>query len=645
MAATDQEAKRLRELLTGQLDRAGRHALETRLAERPSLRRRLADMALEADVTRPAIRVQTDVVADEQTTVDPALDVGPMLGRGGMAVVRLGRQLKLDRPVAIKALSEGQSSDVDVARLLTEARITGRLEHPNIVPVHDIVRGEDGLPQVVLKLIEGHTWSDLMTDAARVQELFAADDLLDWNLEVIMAVARALSFAHSRNVLHRDVKPSNVMVGPFGEVYLMDWGIALDLDDEDADREQPSGTSAYMAPEQLGHYQSRLGPWTDTYLLGATLYRVLAGVPPHEGDLEDRFVVVPSEQRPPPLPDTVPAELRKIVDRALEPDPDRRTPSPERFRLEIVAFLQHRGALRLARRGDRERARAEGARAGDDEAAWERASLAAELAYRAALEEWSDCAEARAGLRALGKLRIERALDRDDAAAAARFVDAQEDVEPALAARVAEAQARADEEEERLRQIVTDADRGLGHRMRGLLGGGFGVLWLGFWGWMAFDPPATVVPMIAFTLAVGVVGTAGVVKFAPEMLQNRINLTSVKVTVSGLALMLVWLVGGNALALPIRTLIIGSLFVCATFAAGMATLMDPWGTISALGFSGAFVVACYEPTWTPWAMVGGNVVLVVNQLVLNYMRARRGFEQLPEVGPRRRRRPHTDTQR
>ena len=505
MAAKDQEAQRLRALLTGKLDSAGRHELETRLAERPSLRRRLADMALAAELTQPAIRVQEGVV-DEATTVDADLDVGPMLGRGGMAVVRLGRQLKLDRPVAIKALREGHVGDADVGRLLTEARITGRLEHPNIVPVHDIVRGEDGLPQVVLKLIEGHTWSDLMADAARVQELFAADDLLEWNLEVIMAVARALSFAHSRRVLHRDVKPSNVMVGPFGEVYLMDWGIALDLDDAEADRDQPSGTSAYMAPEQLGHFESRLGPWTDTYLLGATLYRVLGGAPPHEGDLEDRFVIQPTEQRPPPLPEAIPAELRTIVDRALEPDPDRRTPSPERFRQEIAAFLQHRGALRLAERGDRERAVAAEARATDDEPRWEHASLAAEVAYRAALEEWPSCGEARRGVRALAVLRVERALDRGEADVAARVLETQEGIEPALVARVEAARRALQEEEARLRQIVTDADRGLGHRMRGVLGGGFGVLWLGFWCWMAFDPPATVAPMVAFTLAIGVVG-------------------------------------------------------------------------------------------------------------------------------------------
>ncbi|MEQ9321013.1 MAG: hypothetical protein RIF41_17755, partial [Polyangiaceae bacterium] len=118
MAAKDQEAQRLRALLTGKLDSAGRHELETRLAERPSLRRRLADMALAAELTQPAIRVQEGVV-DEATTVDADLDVGPMLGRGGMAVVRLGRQLKLDRPVAIKALREGHVGDADVGRLLT----------------------------------------------------------------------------------------------------------------------------------------------------------------------------------------------------------------------------------------------------------------------------------------------------------------------------------------------------------------------------------------------------------------------------------------------------------------------------------------------------------------------------------------------
>ena len=93
-----------------------------------------------------------------------------------------------------------------------------------------------------------------------------------------------------------------------------------------------------------------------------------------------------------------------------------------------------------------------------------------------------------------------------------------------------------------------------------------------------------------------------------------------------------WLTGAHLLGLPIQTVIIGSLFVCGTFAAGMATLMDPWGTVSAVGFAGAFLLACYEPAWTPWALVGANVVLVVNQLVLNYARARRGFARLPEVG-------------
>lgn len=149
---------------------------------------------------------------------------------------------------------------------------------------------------------------------------------------------------------------------------------------------------------------------------------------------------------------------------------------------------------------------------------------------------------------------------------------------------------------------------------------------------MAFDPPATVAPMVAFTLAIGVVGLSVAVKFAPELFQNRINLTSVKVTGSGLSAMLVWLTGAHLLGLPIQTVIIGSLFVCGTFAAGMATLMDPWGTVSAVGFAGAFLLACYEPAWTPWALVGANVVLVVNQLVLNYARARRGFARLPEVG-------------
>jgi len=634
----DPEAERLKQLLAGELDQQDQDEIETRLAARPSLRRKLADLAIEVErtqITRGLRIAPSPGAAEDEDGAD--IDLGPRLGSGGMAVVRLGRQLKLDRSVAVKSLRAEQRSEADVDQLLREARITGRLEHPNIVPVHDIVAADDGTPQVVLKLIEGHTWSELMADGDRVQELFGADDLLEWNLGVLMAVCRALAFAHSRGVLHRDVKPKNVMVGPFGEVYLVDWGIALELGEPDslARGSEFSGTTAYVAPEQLTGQADTLGPWTDTYLLGATLFHVLTGGPPHAGKpVAKRIAEEAAGTEPPALPDDVPFELRRITRAALEPDLAKRTTHPEGFRQALAAFLQHRAALRLVERGHRERQRAAEAHERGDDGEWEAAWQAAEAAYRASLEEWAECDAASDGMRQLAMLRVDRALARNEPQAAARVLETLQGLPAEVEQRVAEAVAQAAEDEDRLQRLVTDADRGFGHRMRGILGAVFGLLWVVFWSVVAFRPPDGVTWLVAFPLTFGVMGLVVAALRARQLFQNRLNRTSMWVIGTGLVMTITWCLGASWLGLDVRTVIIGMLLVSAFFTSGMASLMDPWGTVSAVGFAIAFLVACYEPSWTPWAVVGGNAVLLINQLVLNYARARRGFEQLPTVGGR-----------
>jgi len=649
----DRDEARLRELLAGEMDREKQDELESLIAERPSLRRKLADLALDTETavlqigSGPPVGEQGGDAGEAALGPD-VVDMGRILGRGGMAVVRMGRQLRLDRPVAVKSLRPAARSPAAVAQLLHEARITGRIEHPNVVPVHDIVRGPDGLPQVVLKLIEGHTWARLMGDAERVRELFGATDLLEWNLGVLMSVARALSFAHSRNVLHRDVKPGNVMVGPFGEVYLVDWGIAHEIGEPGGDEEiaDLSGTSGYMAPEQLRGDSAALGTWTDTYLLGATLYQILAGRPPHAGRpiIERRITGADEAAPPPPLPDDVPAELRRIVAEALEPDPQRRTARPEDLRLAVAEYLQHRGALRLAERGDQERARAAAASEAGDSAGWERAILAAELSYLAALEEWRECPAAAAGARALATLRIEQALASGDVQAAGRIVEAQDGLPDDLVRRVGIARDRAAEEAERLKRIVADADRRFGHRLRGIFGAAFGLIWVGFWCLVALYPPADVTLLVGFSGGFLAVGVAAVVGLAPQLLRNRINRASMWVVGSSLFLTIVWCLGAGWLGLEMRTVLAGFLLMCAFFTSGMAGLVDPWGAVSAVGFVAGFLLACYRPAWTPHAVVGSNVVLLVNQLVLNFARAKRGFEELPAVGqPPRANRSGPDT--
>jgi serine/threonine protein kinase len=213
------------------------------------------------------------------------------LGTGAMGMVRVATQPGMGRKVAVKTLRPLHQDRAATLRLLQEAWITGALEHPNIVPVYEIAIDRDKSPQVVLRRIDGLHWRDLIRDPSRVHELYGEEDLFEWNLRVLMQVASALHFAHQRGVVHRDVKPENVMIGRFGDVYVMDWGIAVSTRKEDEGRipvawkvTEMAGTPAYMAPEMLDGEEPFVSARTDVYLLGATLYELVAGRAPHRGD-------------------------------------------------------------------------------------------------------------------------------------------------------------------------------------------------------------------------------------------------------------------------------------------------------------------------------------------------------------------------
>jgi hypothetical protein len=119
---------------------------------------------------------------------------------------------------------------------------------------------------------------------------------------------------------------------------------------------------------------------------------------------------------------------------------------------------------------------------------------------------------------------------------------------------------------------------------------------------------------------------------APHLLRNRINRASMWVVGSSLFFTIVWCLGAGWLGLDMSTVLTGFLLMCAFFTAGMAGLVDPWGVASSVGFVAGFLLACYRPAWTPHAVVGSNVLLLVNQLVLNFARSKRGFEELLKVG-------------
>ena len=213
------------------------------------------------------------------------------IGQGGMASVYRAHDRELDRPVAIKVLNDLQAEPSARTRMLEEARIISRLEHPGIVPVHDSGILPDGRIYFAMKLVQGK----------RLDEHTQPDMPLTDLLGVFEKICQTVAFAHAHSVVHRDLKPQNIMVGPFGEVLVMDWGVAkrvaliANRQEPDPCRHSPMslgnkntvhgavlGTPGYMAPEQIQGDVSRIDYRTDICGLGGVLYFLLTRRPPRD---------------------------------------------------------------------------------------------------------------------------------------------------------------------------------------------------------------------------------------------------------------------------------------------------------------------------------------------------------------------------
>lgn len=283
----------------------------------------------------------------------PRFELRREIAAGGMGTVLDVFDHAMRRRVAIKSLHSSLASRVDeIALFVAEAHVTGRLDHPNIVPVHDLYLDPSRGAFFIMKLIEGDTL------AALARESLLADPdgrALERLLGVFVKVCEAVEFAHSRSVLHLDLKPSNVMVGSHGQVYVMDWGIAVECRRDQKGHLRPigsrrgvRGTIAYMPPEQLSTDLTSLDERADVYGLGAILYEILTGRPPFlpVGDYRDP-ARLRSHTVPPPTSlvesRLLPPGLCAIAMRALSREPDARYPSARAMQEDIEAFLRGGG--------------------------------------------------------------------------------------------------------------------------------------------------------------------------------------------------------------------------------------------------------------------------------------------------------------
>lgn len=298
-----------------------------------------------ATVSGPGVEERgPDPATAADRSVFPGYDDGGEVGRGGMAEVHRVHDRGLERDVAAKVLSGRLAHQDSLAlALIKEAQITAQLEHPFIIPVH--ARGENrlGTPFFTMKLVDGLTlsrWMESNAPAGSENRAPQGHRLAD-ALEVFLKVCEAVAFAHESGVLHRDIKPGNIMVGRFGQVYLMDWGLAIRIAEQKDS--VVMGTPAFMSPEQARG--EKLDGRSDQFSLGAVLYYLLSRRAPYaKSGLAELMALVRAgagvDLATVPLVPPPPVDLVSIVRRAMHPNAECRFPDVSALAEAVRGFLR-----------------------------------------------------------------------------------------------------------------------------------------------------------------------------------------------------------------------------------------------------------------------------------------------------------------
>ncbi|MHC5081621.1 MAG: serine/threonine-protein kinase, partial [Planctomycetota bacterium] len=324
---------------------------------------------IRGDLSLPSEELPRDAVAGP--TSEKRYSLLGEIARGGMgAIVRLVDN-DIRRPVAMKVIlgdeSEGtaEGDRERVERFVEEAQVTGQLEHPNIVPVHELGLDPEGKVYFTMKLVRGESLESVLDRIADKDGDALEAYPLSHLLQIFLKICDALAFAHSKGVLHRDLKPENVMVGSFGEVLVMDWGLARVKGREDTARDelvrsirsekaagrtlegQVMGTPAYMPPEQARGHVDEIDERSDVFALGGILYRLLTHEAPYSGDTAMEALrkamagnVIPPRRRTPW--NRIPKELESVCLKAMAREREGRYGTVEELAGDVRSFLDHR---------------------------------------------------------------------------------------------------------------------------------------------------------------------------------------------------------------------------------------------------------------------------------------------------------------
>ncbi len=265
-----------------------------------------------------------------------------ILGSGGMAVVHISHDKILRRDVAVKLLHGHLEADSkDAETLLREARITASLQHPNIVPIHEIARTTEGRPYFTMQAVEGRNlrqwWSHPHRQPGSISRM-------SQGIKILIRVCEALEYAHAQGVLHQDVKPDNIMVGPFGRVYLMDWGLATsrDFPKSKANQKEIAGTPAYMSPEQANGEQ--VDERSDVFGIGSVLFELISGETPY-GSLESSSLARSAEGKVKSVAEatielSIPRSLFSLINRATQAKAADRYATVSELRHALESYLR-----------------------------------------------------------------------------------------------------------------------------------------------------------------------------------------------------------------------------------------------------------------------------------------------------------------